>query len=46
MIYLGVHVVQISDVDSLYFLRYDLWKLEFLDDVEISFKHVNLEFSL
>jgi hypothetical protein len=44
--YLGVHVVKISDVGSLYFQRYALWKLGFLNAPEISFKQVILELSL
>jgi hypothetical protein len=34
----GVHVVKISYVGSLYFQRYTLWKLGFLNDPEINFK--------
>jgi hypothetical protein len=35
-------VVKISDVGSLYFQRYSLWKLGFLNAPEISFKQVIL----
>jgi hypothetical protein len=33
-------------VCSLYFLRYSMWKLGFLNGPEISFKHVSFPFSL
>jgi hypothetical protein len=35
---LGVHLVEISDVSFLYFQIYSLWKLGFLNSLEISFK--------
>jgi hypothetical protein len=37
-------VVKISYNFSLYLLRYDLWKLQFLNASKISFKEVSLEF--
>jgi hypothetical protein len=38
--------VKISNVGSLYFLRYVMWKLGFMNGPEISFKQVSFAFSL
>jgi hypothetical protein len=38
--------ITISDLGLLYCLRYSLWKLGFLNGLEISFKQVSLECSL
>jgi hypothetical protein len=43
---LWVYVVKISEIRSVYFLRYALWKIGFLNGPEINFKRVRLEFSL
>jgi len=40
--YIGVHVIKLTYSISLYFQRYALWKLGFMNALEISFKQISL----